>query len=75
VGLFDADSALSEMYETCEELGVPYLISLPKNDRLLKLGALVEITTRRILVRLPSGHPDRHLLETLMALVGKTAAK
>ncbi len=35
--------------------------------KLLKLGALVEITTRRILVRLPRGHPHRQLLEPLMA--------
>lgn len=35
--------------------------------KLLKLGAFIEQSTRRILVRLPRGHPHRHLLERLMA--------
>jgi hypothetical protein len=35
--------------------------------KLLKLGAFLELSTRRILVRLPRGHPHRHLLEKLMA--------
>jgi hypothetical protein len=35
--------------------------------KLLKLGAFVQVSTRRILIRLPRGHPHRHLLEKLMA--------
>lgn len=39
----DAGFALPEMYETCEDLGVSYLISLPKNRRLLdKAGHLMD---------------------------------
>lgn len=34
----DAGFALPEMYETCEDLGLSYLISLPKNPSLRKLS-------------------------------------
>ena len=35
----DAGFALPEVYETCEELGVSYLISLPRNSRLQEMAA------------------------------------
>jgi len=35
----DAGFALPKVYETCESLGVSYLISLPRNSRLEKLAA------------------------------------
>ncbi len=35
----DAGFALPEVYETCESLGISYLLSLPKNARLLELAA------------------------------------
>jgi hypothetical protein len=34
----DAGMALPEVYDFCEDAGVAYLISLPKNSRLLELG-------------------------------------
>jgi hypothetical protein len=35
----DAGFALPEVYETCEKLGISYLISLSKNSRLLEMAA------------------------------------
>jgi hypothetical protein len=35
----DAGFALPEVYETCEKLGISYLVSLPKNARLLTMAA------------------------------------
>lgn len=34
----DGGFALPEMYERCEELGISYLISLPRNSRLQEMG-------------------------------------
>lgn len=35
----DSGLALPEVYDGCEALGLPYTISLPKNERLLRLAA------------------------------------
>lgn len=35
----DAGFALPEVYETCEDLGVSYVISLPRNSRLQEMAA------------------------------------
>lgn len=53
----DAGFALPQMYETCEQLGVSYLISLPKNVRLREMSRNLMLESRA--VALETGEKSR----------------
>ena len=66
----DAGFALPEVYETLEGLGVRYLVSLPKNARLLEKAApLMDEAVRH---RDDSGHKSRVFGETTYAAASWT---
>ena len=58
----DAGFALPEVYETCERLGVSYLISLPKNERLQEMAAALMDESRAIHAE-GGGKKSRHFGE------------
>lgn len=61
----DGGFALPEVYETCEELKISYLISFPKNSRLLNLAA--PYMKKAIAMRDATGLKARHFGAVLYA--------
>jgi hypothetical protein len=61
----DAGFALPQVYETCERLGVKYLISLARNERLQEMAAALMNESRAI--HAEGGQKSRHFGEIFYA--------